>query len=121
MRKPLITAVLAASTFAFSAQFAMADVRSNIEADIEVNSSGDIEATAKNIGSQGSIVEADAHVVGVEIDASERTDIRSDIELNVEVRHRGDIEATATNIGSKNSEVEATAGVVSIDIDSGGH
>jgi WD40 repeat protein/Mg-chelatase subunit ChlD len=77
-------------------------ILSNIEADIEVSSRGDIEATANNIGSSDSVVEADAHVIGIEI----------------YVRNRGDIEATAINIDVNNNDVEENSGIVSISIDS---
>ncbi|MDM8563372.1 hypothetical protein QUF54_08465, partial [Candidatus Marithioploca araucensis] len=116
----LITAILA-SAFTFSAHCVMADVTSVIEADIDANSRGDIEATATQMGGNNNTVEADATVVGIEIDASERTDITSEMDLNIAVRNRGDITAEATNMGGNNNEVEANAAVVSIDIDSGGN
>ncbi|RKZ80247.1 MAG: hypothetical protein DRR19_23885 [Candidatus Parabeggiatoa sp. nov. 1] len=119
MRKSLIVTVLT-STVVFSTHvMAGGGVMSNLQAEIEVDHSGDIEADAKNFGGNNNNVNADAGVVIIKTKANERTNIVTKADLDIEVRSRGDIEAEARNQGGSNNNVSATAAVVSIITESG--
>ena len=109
MRKQLITAIFA-SAFTFSAHCAMADVTSNLEADIEVDQRGNNTATASNIAGSDNEVQAVAGAGNITIDASDGTDINSEIDVNIDVNQRGHNTATASNIAGSDNDVSATAG-----------
>jgi energy-converting hydrogenase Eha subunit B len=119
MRKSLI-AVVVTSTLCFSAPFAMADVFSTLEAEIDVENKADVTAEATNLGGSNNDVHASAAVVNIRNDASDGTNIMSNMDLDLEAENRGDLSAVATNLGGSGNDISATGAVVSITNDSSG-
>ena len=119
MRKSLIAAAVT-STLCFSAPFAMADVFSTLDAEIDVENNANISAEATNMGGSNNDVHAIAAVANIRNDASDGTNIMSSTDLDLEAENRGDISAVATNWGGSGNDVSATGAAVSITNDSSG-